>query len=65
MKSKKQKLVKKLKHYFWVEGDEGSGDKYYLGDDPILISDFLKNNDPCLCGTDLMTEEQFDKLPEW
>jgi hypothetical protein len=52
----------KKKYYFWTEGDEGSGDKYYLGSDPNKLIQFLKDNDECLCGADLMTEKEFNRI---
>ena len=52
-------LQKKV--YFWVEGEDENQKLYFNSNQKFLT--FLENNDPCLCGADVLTKEQFDMLP--
>jgi hypothetical protein len=50
------------KFFYWVEGDMGESDKNYFAT-PESFLEFLRNNDPTLCGAEEMTQSEFDKLP--
>lgn len=57
--TRKKSLIPK-KYYYWAEGDD-EYQKYYFGDVKSFLQ-FLKENDPCLCGSDPMTDKEWKKI---
>lgn len=52
------------KLYYWVAGEDGDDSDKRFFHEPHEFLTYLEENDPCLCGSELMSLEEFNNLPD-
>jgi hypothetical protein len=52
------------KYYYWIAGEDGddSDPRYFNGPEDFL--EYLRDNEPVLCGATRMTHEEWDELED-